>query len=246
MMPFDVTFILLLLSSILAGGLDATVGGGGFVLIPFLVFLGSPIQLAIGTSRVIFLMDSFSAVVGHARKRSIDYKIAFCYSIPALLGAPIGAHITSVSSPETISKIFGFFMLAMLFLIASKPNFGLKNRKSRGLIPSLLAGFFIGFMIGLLGGGVGVLIIIALVFISGTTVLLASGTSQVIVWITNIVALVAYYSKGLVDLKLGLILGVMAIIGAQLGVIVAHKVGNRWLRILLIVITITAAIKLLA
>lgn len=244
-MSFEPTFILLLFSALLAGMLDATVGGGGFIIIPYLVFTGSSIQLAIGTSRLMFLMDSFSAVVGHAIKRNIDYKIALVYCIPAVVGAPAGAFLTSTTPSEVISKVFGFFMIGMLMLILYKPRFGLEDRRPGRLMPSLVAGLIIGFMIGLLGGGVGILIIIALVFVSGTTMLLASGTSQVIVWVANIVALAAYYHNGFVDVKLGLILGAMSLVGAQIGVFVAHKVGNRWLRVLLIALTAVSAVKLL-
>ena len=244
-MLLDSTFVLLSVSALLAGVLDATVGGGGFIIIPFLVFTGNTIQLAIGTSRLIFLMDSFSAVLGHARKGNINYQLALSYTISSIIGAPFGAYLTSTTSSETVSRLFGFFMLAMLLLIACKPNFGLQDKRSKGLIPSMIAGLFIGFMIGLLGGGVGVLIIMLMVFVSGTTVLLASGTSQVVVWITNIVALIAYHQKGFVDLKLGLALGFMAFVGAQVGVFIAHNVGNKWLRNLLIAITVVSALKLL-
>ncbi|MBM3308985.1 MAG: sulfite exporter TauE/SafE family protein [Candidatus Altiarchaeales archaeon] len=244
-MVFEPAFVLLLVSAVFAGMLDATVGGGGFVIIPFLVFTGNTIQLAIGTSRLIFLLDSFSAVLGHARKRNIDYRLALCYTIPSVIGAPVGAYVTSTTSSETISKVFGFFMLAMLFLIACRPDFGLKDRKPRRLLPSFIAGLLIGFMIGLLGGGVGILIIMLMVFVSGTTVLLASGTSQVVVWLTNIVTLIAYQQRGFVDVRMGLILGLTAFLGAQVGVLVAHKVGNIWLRRLLMAVTVVSALKLL-
>jgi len=244
-MTFEFTTVLLALFAVLAGMLDATVGGSGLILIPFLVFTGDSIQLAIGTSRLIFLMDSFSAMLGHAAKKNIDWKLAAYYSIPSMLAAPVGAYVTSVTSSEVISKLFGVFMLAMLALILARPGAGVSDKRSMRVFPSVLAGFGIGFMIGLLGGGVGILIIMALVFVSGTTMLLASGTSQVIVWMTNIVALAAYYNSGLVDVKTGFILGVMAFLGAQLGVVVAHKAGNRWLKILLAVLSLASALKLL-
>jgi len=238
-------FVLLQLASALAGLLDATVGGGGFILIPFMVFTGSAIQLAIGTSRLIFLMDSFSAVVGHARRGNIDYRLALAYSITSVAFVPVGAYVTAEAAPETVSTVFGLFMLAMLALVVWKPKFGLVDRRPTGVLPSLAAGSLIGFMIGLLGGGVGVLIIFALVLVSGTTILLASGTSQVIVWLSNVVALAAYYGRGLVDLRLGLILGLAALVGAQAGVVLAHRAGNRLLRILLIALTLASAVKLL-
>jgi uncharacterized membrane protein YfcA len=240
----ELGFLLLLASAFIAGIFDATVGGGGFVLIPHMAFSGIPIQMAIGTSRLIFLMDSLSALVGHALRRNIDYKIGTAYSIAAMAAAPVGAYVTATSNPENISRLFGLFMLVMLAVIARKPEFGMEDKRSIKLIPSLACGLVIGFMIGLLGGGVGVLIILALVFVSGMPMLLASGTSQLIVWTANIITLLAYYSSNLVDINLGLSLGASALVGAQFGVHIAHKVGNKGLRIALILLTLASGLKL--
>jgi len=172
---------LLVSAAFAAGVLDATVGGGGFLLIPALVLLGNPIAAAIGTSRVVFLMDSFSAFVGHARKRNVDYKIGLLYCVLSLVGAQYGARVTAAAPEQVMRNAFGFFMLAMLAAFMLKPRMGLADlRKKRSLWLNIPAGLFIGFMIGLFGGGVGVLLTLCLVLVSGTTVLLASGTQQTI------------------------------------------------------------------
>lgn len=237
--------MLLLASAFLAGVFDSTVGGGGFVLIPALAFTGFSMQLAIGTSRVVFLMDSFSALLGHALRRNVDYRTALLYCIPAVAGAPLGAYLTSTSTSLSVSRLFGLFMLAMTILVVWRPRFGLAGGRMLGVLPSAAAGFLLGFLIGLLGGGVGVLIILALVFVSGLTVLLASGTSQLIVWVTNIVVLAAYYSSGFVDVKAGFMLGVAASAGAQAGVAFAHRIGNERLRLILMALTVLSAVKML-
>jgi uncharacterized membrane protein YfcA len=242
----DAVFFGIVVASFFAGVLDATVGGGGFILIPALVFAGNPIAAAIGTSRVVFLLDSFSAFVGHARKRNVDYKIGAMYCVLSVVGAQLGAAVTSKAPADFMGEAFGFFMLAMLFAFMLKPKMGLSDLwKKRGVWVNLPAGFFVGFMIGLFGGGVGVLLMLSLILVSGTTVLLASGTQQLVVWVTNISAVYAYHRYGLVDYNVGLILGFVALVGAQAGVYIAHKVGDRNLRLMLYAVTLASAAKLL-
>ncbi len=240
------TLGLLVTCAFIAGIFDATVGGGGFILIPFLAFTGLTIQLAIGTSRLIFLMDSFSALVGHAGKKNIDCKTALTYVVASVFGAQLGAYATSHLPNGTMSLLFGLFMLSMLFLIIFNKNFGITDkRRMKRQIFNIPTGFFVGFLIGMFGGGVGIVIIILLVFVSGLTMLHASGTSQLVVFVTNISAIFAYWSYDLIDFKLGFVLGVAAMLGAQAGVVVAHKVGNEWLRRILILVTVVSALKLI-
>ncbi|MDD5112360.1 MAG: sulfite exporter TauE/SafE family protein, partial [Candidatus Altiarchaeota archaeon] len=172
------SFMLLACSAFIAGVLDATVGGGGLILIPHMAFLGGSLRAAIGTSRVVFIMDSLSAVIGHLKKGNVDRNIALHYSLASVAAAPFGAYITARSPPELTARLFGVFIIAILALIAWKPRAGLEDRRSGKTLPSLAAGLLSGFMIGLLGGGVGVLLVLLMVFASGATFLLASGTSQ--------------------------------------------------------------------
>jgi hypothetical protein len=190
-------------------------------------------------------MDSFSALVGHSLRRNVDYPTALLYCIPAVAAAPLGAYVTSASASFFVSRLFGAFMLAIILLVVLRPRFGLGGGRSLGVFPSMASGFFVGFMLGLLGGGVGILIVLSLVYVSGFTVLSASGTSQLIVWVTNIVVLAAYLHTGLVELEMGFMLGLAASAGAQAGVAFAHRLGNGRLMALLVALTVFSAVKLL-
>lgn len=235
----------LVVAAFIGGVLDATVGGGGFLVIPAIVFSGSVMQYAIGTSRLIFLMDSGSAMLGHARRSNIDYKLAATYGVFSIAGTQFGAYVSKSLPSAMLAKVFGFFMLAMLLAIILQPRMGLEKKAPKSRILAIPAGLLMGFLIGLFGGGVGVLIIVALVLISGATLLSASGTSQVIVFMSNVFALAAYYAYGLVDLKLGLLMGVAAFFGAQAGVQLAHRYGSGWLRMMLVAVTLASSVKLI-
>ena len=50
--------------------------GGGFVMVPIMLFLGYPAHKAVGTSFLAILMISMSALVAHNKLANVDYKIS--------------------------------------------------------------------------------------------------------------------------------------------------------------------------
>jgi len=67
--------LMLLLCGILVGvGASFTGLGGGFLMIPVLLFLGYTAQKAVGTSFLAILVISISALVAHNKFANVDYK----------------------------------------------------------------------------------------------------------------------------------------------------------------------------
>ena len=48
--------------------------GGGFLTTPFLIFMGVPPAVAVGTQASQLVASSTTAVLGHWRKRNVDFK----------------------------------------------------------------------------------------------------------------------------------------------------------------------------
>jgi uncharacterized membrane protein YfcA len=70
------TIIVMLLSGIVVGIGGAFTGlGGGFLLVPWLLFLGFSSEKAVGTSFLAILAISVSALIAHNRLANVDYKV---------------------------------------------------------------------------------------------------------------------------------------------------------------------------
>ena len=68
-------YFLLVGSGVLVGIAAAFTGlGGGFIMVPLLLFFGYAAQKAVGTSFLAILMISISAVLAHNKLQNIDYK----------------------------------------------------------------------------------------------------------------------------------------------------------------------------
>jgi len=93
-------------------------------------------------------------------------------------------------------------------------------------------GLFAGLASGVFGMGGGILIVPALTFLAGFSQEKATGTSlAVLLPPVGIMAVLEYYRSGEVDLKAGLLIALGLVIGAWLGAMGAHKVGEPGLKI---------------
>jgi len=67
--------------------------GGGFLTTPFLIFMGIPPAVAVGTQASQLVASSSTAVVGHWKKRNIDIKMALVLLIGGFIGTVSGIYI---------------------------------------------------------------------------------------------------------------------------------------------------------
>lgn len=70
--------------------------GGGFLTTPFLIFLGIPPAIAVGTQASQLVASSTTAVIGHWRKRNLDLKIASVMLCGGFVGTVVGIFIFKI------------------------------------------------------------------------------------------------------------------------------------------------------
>ena len=103
------------LLGVTVGVISGLVGaGGGFLLVPALALLaGLPMPAAVGTSLVVISMQSFAGFAGHLASEHIDWRLAGLVTAAAVLGALIGGRLIAFVDPNTLRKLFGWFVLLM-------------------------------------------------------------------------------------------------------------------------------------
>jgi uncharacterized protein len=98
--------------------------GGGFLLIPALVFLlKMPIKKAIGTSLLIIALNSLIGFTGDIGHFSIDWLLLLKITAIAVTGILIGGAIGKKLHGDKLKKGFGWFVLAMGIFILIKEVF---------------------------------------------------------------------------------------------------------------------------
>ncbi|MFB0561641.1 MAG: sulfite exporter TauE/SafE family protein [Candidatus Lokiarchaeia archaeon] len=99
--------------TVFTGIIAAMLGvGGGFLNVPIINYIANePINVAIGTSLFIIVFTSFSATIGYARKRVIDFKLGLVLETASIPGAFLGAYLTGWISEIILKAIFGVALI---------------------------------------------------------------------------------------------------------------------------------------
>ncbi len=118
------TFLVIIEGSLI-GFLTGLVGaGGGFLIIPALVFLtGLPFKTAVGTSLFIIAINSLIGFVGDVLNYSMDWPFLLLITGLAILGILIGNHFSRRFSGQTLRRSFGWMILFMGCYILLKEAF---------------------------------------------------------------------------------------------------------------------------
>jgi uncharacterized membrane protein YfcA len=109
-----VQLLLMALFGIIVGlGASFTGLGGGFLMVPLLMFMGYTAQKAVGTSFLAILVISLSALVAHGKLAHVDYKVGLFLGIGGIIGAQVGSRLIDYVSTGSFKKIFAGILVAL-------------------------------------------------------------------------------------------------------------------------------------
>ena len=121
-----------------------------------------------------------------------------------------------------------------------------KNMTVQLVLLLVLVGFFAGVLSGLVGVGGGIIIVPCLVIFLGFSQQAAQGTSLGLLLLpVGIFAVINYYNKGYIDIKVVLIMSIAFIAGGWLGSKLALQLSQEALRKIFAVVLIYTAFRML-
>ncbi|MSQ21820.1 MAG: sulfite exporter TauE/SafE family protein [Dehalococcoidia bacterium] len=260
-MPFQLTLPYILLLPLL-GAAVATLGtivglGGGFILIPILIFLfpeASPAALITISLTVVFL-NAASATIVNIRAHRIDLRTALLLIVGAVPASIAGATTSSLVSRDQFETLFGVLLIigaAYILWRGTKtspqdvdvrhdPNREIHERRGpiyRFYVNTLLAGVIspmAGFISSFFGIGGGVIHVPALTFILKVPLRVASATSLLVLVVTSLSAILTLFLSDAIHegWRRAGFLGIGALFGAQLGVYFSSRVNPKLVLLLL-------------
>jgi len=235
MLPFDSSWpglAVLFLAGAVAGVLNVVAGGGSFLTLPILLYLGLPATMANATNRVGILFQNIGAVASFRRHGVLEIRWAVRVAVPAVAGAVLGVFL-ALRTPETgFRRILATLMIVITLWTLWDP---LRRRRRGGpVLPA--GGFLLGtgfFLAGVYGGfvqaGVGFLILV-LTTLTGFDLVRGNAVKVLCILPFTLVALGIFASQGQVAWLQGLVLAAGTVLGGQVGVRLAVVKGHRWLR----------------
>ncbi len=241
-------YLLAISAGFLCGIINTVAGSGSLITLPVLIFLGLPANVANGTNRIGVLLQNSVAAFSFGRSKVLDLRGALTLSIPAILGAYLGARIAVNLNEDTMNRVIGAVMLIMLFVIWLRPERWLQGKLlTLGSINpfQILLLFAIGIYGGFIQAGVGIFLIATLVLSVGYDLVRANAVKVVIILAFTLLALLVFAQNDQVNWGIGLLLGIGNMLGAWLAARMTVKRGAVWVRQLLMAAVALSAIYLL-
>ena len=103
--------ITLVLVGFIVGIMSSISGlGGGFMIVPLLIYLGREAKMAVGTSFVFILVVAISSIISHYRLGNIDIKTGLTLGLGGIIGAQIGPQILQHISEQNFKRIFAVLL----------------------------------------------------------------------------------------------------------------------------------------
>ena len=242
--------IVLLPLTFVAAIFNATVGGGGLVLIPGMLALFPSMGPAtiLATEKCASVVGQGTSSVQFARKISLPWRLLAMTAGAACVGAHLGARTIAIL-PNTWVKPFVVILLVVMLLYTwFKPDFGKQDThipiSRNDLLRGLLLGTAIGFYEGFFGPGTGSFLIFLFVRIFHFDFLRATACAKVVNTATNLGALAYFIPAGMVTYALAIPMALAMVCGSLVGSHLALKGGNVWLRRLFLLLVITLLTKL--
>jgi uncharacterized membrane protein YfcA len=248
-MGFEYDWIALIIIGIFVGALNTVAGGGSLITLPFLIFLGLPPSVANGTNRIAILFQTASAVSGFKSKGVTTFPFSLYIGASAFIGSIIGAQIAIDIKGELFNKILSIIMLFVVMLIVfKKKTTTLENIAERTtgkhLWISIIVFFFVGIYGGFINAGVGFMMLLLLPMINKLSLVKANATKVTVAFIYTTAAVVLFIINDKINWKYGLILAIGNSVGAWLASRYSVKKGDRFIRIVLLVVVSIMAVKL--
>ena len=243
------TIILVVVAGLLAGWVDAVVGGGGLIQLPAMLLIPgiSPVQ-ALATNKMGSIFGTTTSTVTYLRRVHPDLRTAIPMAVIAGLSAVGGAAVATVLPAAVFKPIILIALVVVLAFTLLKRGAGivtqLKYGGRRHYVIALIIGLVIGFYDGLIGPGTGSFLIIALVSALGYSFLDGSAKAKIVNLATNVGALALFLPTGHVLWGIGLVLGASNMVGGYLGSRMAVSKGSGFVRVVFVVVVLALIVKL--
>lgn len=242
-------WIVVALASLLAGFVDAIVGGGGLILTPalFAVFPTAHPATLFGTNKSASIWGTAAATWQFSRRVQIRWSTMLPAAAVGFAASFGGAWLVTIIAPDFLRKLLPGILLAVLVYTLAKKDLGQHHTpRLQGRAEVLAActiGLLIGFYDGFFGPGTGSFLVFLFVRWLGYDFLNASASAKLLNTATNLAALILFTLKGHVWWHFALVLAVANVVGSLLGTRMALKHGTGFVRGVFIVVVSALILK---
>ena len=231
---------------LIASAICFITGSTSLITVPVMLQFGVEPRTALATNMLALTFMSVGGTLPFIGKGVIDrYRLPLLIFL-TLFGSILGALLVLIVPSKSMPLIITISMIAVTVISILKRDAGIVTAE---VIPSRIAeiaGYVATFLLGIYGGffsgGYVTLLTAAYIMLFRMTFVQAIATTKLINVFSSLTATLIFTQYGIVDYKLGMILGFAMFIGGMIGGRISLKLSNVWLqRIYLTVVSILAS-----
>ncbi|HJV72048.1 MAG TPA: TSUP family transporter [Ideonella sp.] len=229
-------------ASLLAGLIDAIVGGGGLILVPalFAAYPGAAPATLLGTNKAGAIWGTAWAALQFTRRVSLRATTLVPAMVAALVGSFAGAWAVTGVDASALRRALPLVLLAILAYTLARKDLGRHHAPRYGAAREPLVagaiGVAIGFYDGFFGPGTGSFFVFLFVRLLGYDFLHASAAAKLLNTSTNLAAIVLFAWTGHVWWQVAAVLAMANVAGSLVGTRLALKHGAGFVRAVFIAV----------
>lgn len=241
MLPTHAMAALLFLMGVTVGGYGTLIGaGGGFLLMPLLLFVfpGENVAALTSMSLTVVALNAFSGTAAYARRGRIDFRLAFLLAAVTVPMCMLGAVLTPYIPRLAFEALFGFTLMMVGLILVARPIVSVRAQltasAARGPADSwrfrtgLVLTGAVGWLAGVLGIGGSPPQVVVLTHVMRIPLLRAMPTVQFVVLLSALGAVGVHVMAGGFGGSVATLvfLGAGALLGAQIGAALSERVSS--------------------
>jgi uncharacterized protein len=241
------TVILLVFVFFFTALVSVVTGSTSIITVPVMIEVGIEPHVAVATNMLALVFLSVGGTLSFKRKGIIDRRILPLSVVLTTVGSGIGAFLLLDISTRALQLTIAIAMVvvAALSLFRTDSHAAQHASSCRMVATGYALTFILSVYGGLFSGGYVTLLTAVLVLFFGLSFLESVATTKVINLFSSLVATLVFVRRGVIDYKLGVILGVVMFVGAVLGGRVAVRMPAVWLRRVFVIAVIALAANVL-
>ncbi len=240
--------IILIIVFFLTSVIGVVTGSNSLIAVPVMFQFGIDPRMAVATNMFGLVFMSVGGTIPFLRQGKIDIKRTTPLVAITIIASALGAAIVGLISGDSIKLIVSVAMITVVIFTLVKRRSGIDEPKtvsSGAKILAFVLTFLLGVYGGLYSGGYVTMLTPTLVAFYGMTYSESVANTKFINVFSSAVATIVFMWQGLVDYKLGAILGVTMFLGAYVGAHYATKLNDLWIRRIFLTAVVLLAIKTL-
>ena len=239
----NLIYFFLFLISILASFIDSIAGGGGLLTTPSMLLVGINPLTVLGTNKFQSSFSTFTSTRNYFLNGYLTDVNKNKYFLLSFIGSSFGTLMVSRLSDEILRTLIPILLIsvAIFFII----NRQVKSDLSKYIVLLTPIIFLIGFYDGFFGPGTGTFFVITFLIFKKRNLMEATAATKLLNFSSNFASFLVFSYKGYIIWQLGLIMAVAQIFGAYLGSKLAITNGEKFVRPIIVFISIILSIRIL-